>query len=135
MVITDMVGSGDVGVAGAVRIAGRLTGRKHMRWPSRYGTVGARWRSSGGFAMERTAMKISILGLGYVGAVSMACLARDRHELLGVDVDPLKLELIRSGKSPIVEEGIQQLMQEVVASGRVRVTDDPRQAIAETDLS
>jgi GDP-mannose 6-dehydrogenase len=80
-------------------------------------------------------MKISIFGLGYVGAVSMACLARDRHELLGVDVDPVKLELIRSGKSPIIEEGIQQLMQEVVASGRVRVTHDAQQAINETDLS
>jgi len=80
-------------------------------------------------------MRISIFGLGYVGAVSMACLARDGHQLLGVDIDPLKLELIRSGKSPIIEEGIQQLMQEVVASGRVRVTDNPRQAVDETDLS
>jgi GDP-mannose 6-dehydrogenase len=80
-------------------------------------------------------MKISIFGLGYVGAVSMACLARDQHELLGVDVDPVKLELIRSGKSPIIEDGIQQLMQEVVASGRVRVTHDAQQAIDETDLS
>ena len=59
-------------------------------------------------------MKISIFGLGYVGAVSMACLARDGHEVTGVDVDPLKLELIRSGKSPIVEEGIQDLTREVV---------------------
>lgn len=80
-------------------------------------------------------MKISIFGLGYVGAVSMACLARDGHQVTGVDVDPLKLELIRSGKSPIVEEGIQELTREVVASGRVQVTSDVAAAIRDTDLS
>jgi GDP-mannose 6-dehydrogenase len=80
-------------------------------------------------------MKISIFGLGYVGAVSMACLARDGHEVTGVDVDPLKLELIRSGKSPIVEEGIQDLTRDVVASGKVQVTSDVAAAIRGTDLS
>jgi GDP-mannose 6-dehydrogenase len=80
-------------------------------------------------------MKISIFGLGYVGAVSMACLARDGHEVVGVDLDPLKLELIRSGRSPIVEEGIQELTAEVVASGRVRVTDDVADAVRSTELS
>lgn len=80
-------------------------------------------------------MKISIFGLGYVGAVSMACLARDGHHVTGVDVDPLKLELIRSGKSPIVEEGIQELTREVVASGRVNVTDDVAAAVRDTELS
>jgi GDP-mannose 6-dehydrogenase len=80
-------------------------------------------------------MKISIFGLGYVGAVSMACLARDGHEVVGVDLDPLKLELIRSGRSPIVEEGIQDLTAEVVKSGRVCVTDDVAAAVRTTDLS
>ena len=80
-------------------------------------------------------MKISIFGLGYVGAVSMACLARDGHEVVGVDLDPLKLELIRSGRSPIVEEGIQELTAEVVRSGRVRVTDHVADAVRSTELS
>ncbi len=80
-------------------------------------------------------MKISIFGLGYVGAVSMACLARDGHEVVGVDVDPVKLDLIRSGRSPIVEEGIQDLTKQVVASGRVRVTNDIAAAVQSTDLS
>ena len=77
-------------------------------------------------------MKISIFGLGYVGAVSMACLARDGHEVVGVDLDPLKLDLIRSGRSPIVEEGIQDLTAEVVKSGRVTVTDDVAEAVRAT---
>ncbi|HWJ04852.1 MAG TPA: UDP-glucose/GDP-mannose dehydrogenase family protein [Steroidobacteraceae bacterium] len=80
-------------------------------------------------------MKISIFGLGYVGAVSMACLARDGHQVVGVDLDPLKLDLIRSGRSPIVEEGIQELTAQVVASGRVQVTDDVAAAVRETELS
>ena len=52
--------------------------------------------------------RISIFGLGYVGAVSLACLARDGHQVIGVDIDPVNLDLIRSRKSPILEEGIQE---------------------------
>lgn len=84
---------------------------------------------------SRNIMKISIFGLGYVGAVSLACLGRDGHEVTGVDIDKNKLELISSGKSPIVEEGIIDLMEQVVASGRIRVTDKAEAAIASTDLS
>ncbi|MCI3950900.1 MAG: GDP-mannose 6-dehydrogenase, partial [Burkholderiales bacterium] len=80
-------------------------------------------------------MKISIFGLGYVGAVSLACLARDGHSVIGVDIDRTKLELIRSGKTPVVEEGMVDLMAEVIASGHVSVTDDVLKAVLRSDLS
>jgi GDP-mannose 6-dehydrogenase len=79
--------------------------------------------------------RISIFGLGYVGAVSLACLARDGHRVIGVDIDPVKLNLIRSRKSPILEEGIQELMRDVVDSGRVSVSDDTAWAIQQTEVS
>ncbi|HEU5135137.1 MAG TPA: UDP-glucose/GDP-mannose dehydrogenase family protein [Steroidobacteraceae bacterium] len=79
--------------------------------------------------------RISIFGLGYVGAVSLACLARDGHRVIGVDIDPVKLDLIRNRKSPILEEGIQELMRDVVNSGRVSVTDDAMQAMQESEVS
>ena len=78
---------------------------------------------------------ISIFGLGYVGAVSLACLARDGHRVIGVDIDPVKLELIRNRKSPILEEGIQELMRDVVNSGRVSVTRDAAEAMRDTEIS
>ena len=80
-------------------------------------------------------MNISIFGLGYVGAVSLACLARDGHGVIGVDVDAAKLALIAAGKTPVVEEGMIELMAKVVASGRVRVTIDAAQALRDSELS
>ncbi|MGH7399610.1 MAG: nucleotide sugar dehydrogenase [Candidatus Rokuibacteriota bacterium] len=80
-------------------------------------------------------MNISIFGLGYVGAVSLACLARDGHRVIGVDIDPAKLDLIRQGKTPVVEEGMVDLMAQVVASGLVSVTTDVREGVLATDVS
>src|SRR5687767_5413119 len=82
-----------------------------------------------------TTRRISIFGLGYVGAVSLACLARDGHEMTGVDIDPGKLELLRRGQAPIVETGIQELTRAVMRGGSVNVTDSVRDAILTTDIS
>jgi GDP-mannose 6-dehydrogenase len=80
-------------------------------------------------------MKISVFGIGYVGVVSAACLARDGHEVIAVDVDPGKIASINAGKTPIVEEGIGDLVAEVVSAGRLTATDDTAFAIANTEVS
>lgn len=80
-------------------------------------------------------MKISIFGMGYVGAVSGACLADLGHEVIGVDKSDKKIELINAGLSPIVEEGIADMIASAVAQGRLRGTTDAAQAVAETELS
>lgn len=80
-------------------------------------------------------MNVSIFGLGYVGAVSLACLARDGHQVIGVDVDAAKLAMLREGTTPVVEEGMVDLVRQVVASGNVRVTDDVSSAILDSDVS
>jgi GDP-mannose 6-dehydrogenase len=80
-------------------------------------------------------VNISIFGLGYVGAVSLACLARDGHRVVGVDVDQAKLDSIASGKTPVVEEGMVALMADVATNGRVTVTRDVSEAIGQTELS
>jgi len=80
-------------------------------------------------------VNISIFGLGYVGAVSLACLARDGHTVIGVDIEPAKLALIREGKTPVVEEGMVDLMAAAAASGRVSVTDDLASALRDSEIS
>lgn len=80
-------------------------------------------------------MNISIFGLGYVGCVSLACLARDGHNVIGVDVDRTKLELLAAGRTPVVEEGMVDLVAAAAKSGRMRVTDDVRDAVAHSDVS
>ena len=79
-------------------------------------------------------MKICVIGLGYVGAVTAACLARDGHEVLGIDLDPTKLRLLSEGKAPIIEEGIEEVTREAAGSGRLQVTDKLDSTIAGYDL-
>ena len=78
---------------------------------------------------------ISIFGLGYVGAVSVACLADNGHNIIGVDVNPTKIEMIAKGHSPIVEEGLGELLKKGVNDGRIRATSDQVQAVHDSDIS
>lgn len=80
-------------------------------------------------------MRISIFGLGYVGAVTAACLARDGHHVIGVDVNAEKVAGVAAGRSPIVEEGLDELLARAAADGRVEATTDAREAITATEVS
>jgi GDP-mannose 6-dehydrogenase len=80
-------------------------------------------------------MRISIFGIGYVGAVSSACIASFGHDVVAVDVSPEKVSLLKRGQSPIVEPEIDDLIASAVKGGRLIATDDVRQAVASTDLS
>ncbi|MCE7984813.1 MAG: nucleotide sugar dehydrogenase [Caldilinea sp. CFX5] len=80
-------------------------------------------------------MNIAIIGLGYVGCVSAACLASAGHCITGVDVNPLKVELINQGRSPIVEKEVDRLVADAVANGRLSATTDVNAAIARSELS
>jgi GDP-mannose 6-dehydrogenase len=80
-------------------------------------------------------MKISIFGLGYVGAVSAGCLAKEGHEVIGVDPSGVKVELINQGKTPIIEKDIGEIIEQAVRDGLLRATTDVRQAVNDTQLS
>jgi len=80
-------------------------------------------------------MRIGLFGLGYVGTTAAACLADRGHTVIGVDKSSLKVDLIRSGRSPIVEPGIDDLIRRAVNSGRLMVTEDAAEAVAASDMS
>lgn len=80
-------------------------------------------------------MNISVFGLGYVGCVSAACLARQGHRVIGVDVNSEKIRLINQGKSTIVEEEIGTIVRETVAKGDLTATGSTPDAIARSDIS
>jgi GDP-mannose 6-dehydrogenase len=78
---------------------------------------------------------VSVFGLGYVGCVSSACLAREGHTVVGVDVNATKVALVNSGRSTIVEDGIAELVAQMVAGGRLRATTSVAEAVQATDIS
>lgn len=80
-------------------------------------------------------MNISIFGLGYVGAVSCACFASSGHSVIGVDVNPHKIDLINRGQSPIIEKDLDRFIAEGVQSGRIRAMLSVAEAIQQTELS
>jgi GDP-mannose 6-dehydrogenase len=80
-------------------------------------------------------MKVSIFGLGHVGAVSAGCLASLGHEIVGVDIDEAKVRAIGEGRSTVAEPGIDALLGEAMAGGRLRATLDADDAVQATELS
>lgn len=80
-------------------------------------------------------MKISVFGLGYVGAVSCACFAKLGHYVVGVDVNKQKVDLIKSGKSPIVEKDLDEYIHEGIQESRIDATQDIDYAISKTNIS
>jgi GDP-mannose 6-dehydrogenase len=80
-------------------------------------------------------MRIAMFGLGYVGCVSAACLARRGHNVLGVDVNPRKVDMVNGGLAPVVEPGLAELIEEQAASGRLSATVDHTGAIRAADVS
>src|SRR5882724_129028 len=80
-------------------------------------------------------MRVSVFGLGYVGCVSAACFAMEGHQVTGVDVNSTKVEIIKSGNSPIVETGMGDLIREMVALERLTATTDTLRAIRSSDVS
>jgi GDP-mannose 6-dehydrogenase len=80
-------------------------------------------------------VRVSVFGLGYVGSVSAAAFAADGHDVVGVDVNAGKVQAINEGRSPIVEPGLDDLLQRGAAERRLRATTDTGEAVHATDLS
>jgi GDP-mannose 6-dehydrogenase len=80
-------------------------------------------------------MRVSVFGLGYVGAVSAACLARNGHEIVGVDTNASKVQSFNAGRAPVVEPGLDDLMVQGVRQGRIRATSSVKDAVNHTDVS
>jgi GDP-mannose 6-dehydrogenase len=78
---------------------------------------------------------ISVFGLGYVGTVTAACLAHKGCHVIGVDPSPGKVEAMRSGRSPIVEPRVAELISEQHAAGRLLATADPEHAVLNSEIS
>lgn len=80
-------------------------------------------------------MRLSVFGLGYVGCVSSACFSDSGHDVIGVDTNALKVQIINDGRSPVVEPGVEDLIERAVKDKRLRATMDATEAVHNTDVS
>lgn len=80
-------------------------------------------------------MKISVFGIGYVGAVSAACLAESGHDITAIDVDQRKINIFNAGNTPFYEPGLKELVERHVVGNSLRATSDYAQAVMDTELS
>ncbi len=78
---------------------------------------------------------VSVFGLGYVGSVTAACLAYKGNRVLGVDLNPLKVELLDSGRSPILEPRLEEIVSESHRAYRLQATKDVTAAVHQTEIS
>ena len=79
--------------------------------------------------------RVAVFGLGYVGCVTAACLARDGHTVFGVDVDSAKVARVNAGDPPVSEPGLEELLQKVTRSGALKATTSMPEALAQTDIA
>ena len=80
-------------------------------------------------------MNISVFGLGYVGSVTAACIAKNEHVVIGVDIKREKVDAINAGKTPVFEKGLDELIKAVVADGKLKATVSAKEAIENSDIS
>jgi GDP-mannose 6-dehydrogenase len=80
-------------------------------------------------------MNISVFGLGYVGCVSLGCLAKNGHQVIGVDINQLKVDLINTGFPTIVEKDIDIIIKEEFQKGKISATTSPELAVMNTEIS
>jgi len=78
---------------------------------------------------------ISVFGLGYVGTVTAACLARAGHTVVGVDINPAKVAMLESGRAPVLEPGLDEIVAKSCKAGRLRATTDPIAAVNSSEIS
>jgi GDP-mannose 6-dehydrogenase len=80
-------------------------------------------------------LRIAVFGLGYVGCISAACFANEGHTVIGVDLNNEKVDIVNSGKSPIVEPGLDETIKSAVGNGNLHATTDYHEAVANSDIS
>ena len=76
-------------------------------------------------------MKITVLGTGYLGATHAACLASLGHDVLGVDIDPVRVDSLNNGHSPVLEPGLDDLLTAGRQAGRLHFTTSMAEAAAD----
>jgi len=79
--------------------------------------------------------RVAVFGMGYVGCVTAACLSRDGHQVIGVDVDQGKIASLEAGVPPVSEPGLAELIANEVSSGRLRATCDVAQAVEQSEMA
>src|SRR5271154_4998627 len=80
-------------------------------------------------------MIVAVLGLGYVGCVTAACLAKLGHKVTGVDRDEYKVRNVLAGKAPFYEPGLEEIVNETGAAGMLRATVSIEEGLAEADVA